>query len=261
MQTQHRIKKIMKETQNQLKYEEKMRKKVLKEIETSHAVDEEKDYKNNLQVYQRKQSHYRIHQNIGKVRAVAQALTLTSQFHHHKHLSNIRMNGHYVNDDEFENLEKYFSNSLSSISENVRGEVTLPYAPVFLEKLKEKKGNIFSTYRAPSDSYYKKKGRFKTNEEVEEELLKYSFEPAVEYKLKLKKATSNLWHEPADDNNSINKIKQSVTMPPKKTSPNIISPKDRKQRFKLNMSPLKKHRILKYNTASFMNMDKFIPRR
>eukprot|EP00943_MAST-04B_sp_MAST-4B-sp1_P006168 g6168.t1 len=249
----------MKGTREQLIQEEQARKKIIDEIEKAHKENEDKVYRNELKVYQQKQSHYRIHKHIGKVRAVAHALTLTSKFHHHKHLSNIRMKKKFVNNDEFELLEKYFSNSLSSISENVRGEVTLPYAPVFLEKLKSK-GSIFKTYNAPSDSYYKQNGRFKTSEEVERDLLAYSMEPAVEYKLKKKKAASHLWHRHGNGHGrsgDATGIKLSVTAAPAYTKTAVA---DRKERFKLKMSPLKKSRKLKYNTANFMNMDKFVSR-
>ena len=170
------------------------------------------------------------------------------------------MKKQFVNSNEFERLEKYFSNSLSSISENVRGEVTLPYAPVFLEKLKSKR-NIFKTYDAPSDSYYKQNGRFKTLEEVERDLLAYSMEPAVERHLRKKKPASHLWHRQGNGHDRINDAtgtKLSATVAPAYTNTAMAY---RKERFKLNMSPLKKSRKLKYNTANFMNMDKFVSRR
>ena len=47
----------MKGTREQLFQEEKARKKIIDEIEKSHKEDEDKVYRNELKVYQQKQSH------------------------------------------------------------------------------------------------------------------------------------------------------------------------------------------------------------
>lgn len=236
MKTQRRIKSIMDQTQKQLNEESEVQQKELNYIEHLHRNIEDAEYQRDLQVYQPKQTHHKLSDHLGKVRAVTNAMTLTSKFHHQKHLSTIKMNGHYVNDKEFEKLEKFFSNSLSSISENVRGAVSLPYAPVFLEKNKVR-GDLFKTYVAPSDAYYKQNGRYKTDEEIEKHLLRYGFEPAVEYRLK--------YNDPLDeDPESVNKKKQSATLPP--TRPGHV--------VRLKTSPLKKSRRLTYKATRFMNM-------
>ena len=236
METQRRIKSIMQRTQKQLTEESQERKKELNHIEQLHENEEEAQYRRDLQVYRPKQTHHKLSDHLGKVRAVTNAMTLTSKFHHQKHLSTIKMSGHYVNDEEFEKLEKFFSNSLSSISENVRGAVTLPYAPVFLEKTKAR-GNIFKTYSAPSDAYYKQNGRYKTDEEIQKHLLRYGFEPAVEYRLK--------YNDPLDEAPKfVHKKKQSATIPPKR--PGYMP--------RLKTSPLKKSRRVTYKATHFMNM-------
>ena len=58
MQKQYRIKQTMKGTREQLIQEEQARKKIIDEIEKAHKENEDKVYRNELKVYQQKQSHY-----------------------------------------------------------------------------------------------------------------------------------------------------------------------------------------------------------
>ena len=107
------------------------------EIETIHLQNENKIYKGELQTYTSK-SKSEIKRHFKQFKNMARFMALTSHHRHHHddHIKKISMHDEFVNSHDFPKIDRYLSESYSTIAENFRGNVHIPNAQTYIQNNK-----------------------------------------------------------------------------------------------------------------------------
>ncbi len=179
-----RIKKLMNETERQITEEQAENREKFDEIETIHLQNENKIYKGELQTYTSKsKSELKRHFKQFKNMARFMALTSHHRHHHDDHIKKISMHDEFVNSHDFPKIDRYLSESYSTIAENFRGNVHIPNAQTYIQNKKNQKGKFVLSYRTTfknsplrsdaiksGNGLANTKGRFKSDKQIIHEL-------------------------------------------------------------------------------------------